>query len=350
MIRPADGDSRRPNSSMSRRRLPLRSAPPSGFSGSEMLRLASLVLLLAVITMLYFRARDPDTWRFLARADRKPREAASQQDSAPGTEPTKSAPALTPTETVVPGPNDTDVDEQGSFREAAEAITDNEDLTREEMFAYWRLFEWARRTSFADLWKRANRNVLFVHLFDSPATHRGELVGLRLHVKRVLEHTDSPDTPEGATVYEAWGATDDSRTFPYCLVFPEKSSQLPLGDNIDEDALFAGYFLKVMKYTDKLGKIRGAPLLIGRLQWQENLSRRALQASREGSPWTFWILAVGFVGFLGLRWYLRRQAPPVLPASVRSPNEGAVSDWLDAAEAGGEEPPKPSTNGHSTPH
>jgi len=335
---------------MSHRRLYDRPAS-TGFGSSEMLRFASLVVLLAVITMMYYRARDPDTWRFLAKDDRKEAEEDSTNTvDPPGAGQTGDVrpPLAKPEEAVIPGPNDADQDEREAFRESATAIADNESVTAEEMFAYWRLFEWARRTSFADLWNRANKNVLFVQLFETPAEHRGELVGLKLHVKRVLQHEPSPDTPDGATVYEAWGATDDSRTFPYALVFPEKPSQLPLGDDIDEEALFAGYFLKVMKYTDKLGKSRGAPLLIGRLQWQENPGRRAFEASRRSSPWMFWLAALGFGLFLVLRWYLRRQSPPVLPASLRAPDEGAVNEWLNAAEAGVEEPPKPSTNGHSS--
>jgi hypothetical protein len=167
---------------MTRRRLPVRPVP-SGFSGSEMFRLATLVGLLAVITMMYFRARDPDTWRFLAKDDRKAApETAAADSTGKADAPPSQGEGSPPAETVVSGPNDTDEDEQQGFREAAEAITDNEDLTAEEMFGYWRLFEWARRTSFADLWKRANKNVLFVHLFETPAEHRGELVGLKLHV------------------------------------------------------------------------------------------------------------------------------------------------------------------------
>jgi hypothetical protein len=150
-------------------------------------------------------------------------------------------------------------------------------------------------------------------------------------------------------VFEAWGATDDSKTFPYCLVFPEKPSQMPLGDDLTEEARFAGYFLKNMKYTDKLGKMRRAPLLIGRIQWQENPGRKAYEAARTNAPWEFWVVIGGFAAFVVLKWYLRPKPAAVATQTATTPSEEELSGWLDAAESGGSdpEPPKPSTNGHS---
>jgi hypothetical protein len=320
-----------------------------------MLRVTSLVVLLAVVGFMYFRARDPDTWRFLAKPE-KPSNVADQnaptepQDSAPASNVSQPGAAADSTavlrEAILPGPNGTDPEERQAFKDEAAVLTDNQPLAAEEMFAYWRLFEWARRTSFDDLWKRARKDLLFVHLFETPARHRGELVGLKLHVKRVLEHPPIPDAPEGATVFEAWGATDDSKTFPYCVIFPEKPSQLPLGDNIDEEALFAGYFLKTLQYHDKLGKLRAAPLLIGRIRWQENPGQREYEQSRVNSPWTFWVVAGGFGVFLLLRLLLKTRSTRPIPLRTRSPDESAISDWLDAAEGGDDKPPA-SRNGSS---
>jgi hypothetical protein len=308
-----------------------------------MLRLGSLILVLCVMGMMYYRAKDPDTWRWLASDDRKEQPATST-DSPPS-----SVESVQAAESVIEGPNDTDADQQETFRELAQALTDNESLTAEEMFAYWQLVDWSRATPFDELWKRADKSVLFAQLFGEPADHRGELIAFNLHVKRVLQHRPSPTGEDRPTVFEAWGATDDSKTFPYCLVFADKPPQMPLGDDLTEESRFAGYFLKNMKYVDKLGKTRIAPLLIGRLRWQENPGRKAYEAARTNAPWEFWVVVGGFAAFLILRWYLRPKPTGLVTTTAGSPSEDELAGWLDAAENGPTEPepPKPSTNGHS---
>lgn len=319
-----------------------------------MMRIGSLLMLLVVMGMMYARARDPDTWRWIAAdssATTRPTEPANQ-DSPALAKPAKSdsSPALADlNETVVDGPNETDPEEQEAFNEAAQAVSDNQPLLPEEMFAYWRLFDWARASPFADIWSRARKDVLFAQLFDQPQLHRGELVSLNLHVRRVLPHPPDPRETDRPAVYEAWGATDDSRTFPYCVVFPDKPPSLPTGDGIEEEARFAGYFLKVMRYEDKLGKVRGAPLLIGRIQWRETPGRAELARAQSQSPWTFWIVAAGFAAFLILRWALKPKGKPVGLAGVAPTDEHAVNAWFDEAEHndGDVPPPQPSSNGNS---
>lgn len=296
-------------------------------AGSEMLRLGSLILVLCVMGMMYFRARDPDTWRWLATDQRKEQPAAAPERAVQ-----KAVPVV---ETVVDGPDDTDDEQRAVFQEYAEALTDKRPLTAEEMFAYWQLFDWTRANSFQELWKRADKDVLFAQLFGAPADYRGQPVALKLHVKRVLRHPPGDHEGDRPTVYEAWGATDDSKTFPYCVLFLDKPPQLPLGDDLTEEARFAGYFLKNLQYRDKLDKSRAAPLLIGRIEWQENPGKKAYEAARNNSPWEFWVAIGGFAAFLILRWYLRpRPAAIVTTTTARSPSEGELSDWLDAAEQG----------------
>ncbi|MBX3443924.1 MAG: hypothetical protein KF774_16065 [Planctomyces sp.] len=306
-----------------------------GFGSREMTRIASLTLLLAVMVMLYFRARDPVMWRWFAN---DPDQAAVDDGEAALDVPESAAAGMQ----VLEGPDDTDPDEQAAFRESLASIADNQSLTADEMFAYWRLFEWTRRSSFEDLWRRSRKDLLFTHLFGSPEHHRGELVGLRLNVQRVLKHDPSPDAPEDVDVYEIWGRTSESGTFPYCLIVNSRPEGLPLGAELNEEARFAGYFLKVMSYEDKLGTRRGAPLLIGRADFIDNPGRRAFEARRQGSPWTFWAVAGLFATYLIVRAVLRKR-PHTEPARLqrRTTDEGAVRQWLDDATEDSQSPDPP---------
>lgn len=226
-----------------------RVARPYGHSIS-VTRLASLVMALAVLWMFYERMKDPATWRILA-------------DEEPVAKPVEKTPVVDK-ETIVPGPSRKNEEELAAAQRNFEFIIDRAPLKTREMDAYWRLMAWSRTEPLADLEKEAKRNVAFTQLWDQPERYRGQSIRLRLHVRRVLEY-DAPENPHGFTkVYEAWGWTDESSTFPYVIVLSEKPKGLRIGEEVSSEVVFVGHFLKIMSYTDKLGKTRGAPLLIGR--------------------------------------------------------------------------------------
>jgi hypothetical protein len=91
-----------------------------------------------------------------------------------------------------------------------------------------------------------------------------------------LSHEAPQNSADVKTVYEAWGWTEESRSFPYLVVFSDLPPQMPLGPDIHEEAVFVGYFMKIMSYQ-AYDAARGAPLLVGRLQWIPNPARAALQ-------------------------------------------------------------------------
>jgi len=215
-------------------------------------RLASLVFAMAVLWMLYERMRDPATWKMFA-------------DEEPVAKPVESSEKVPheDKETVVPGPNHKNEEELAAAQRNFEYVIDKAPLKSREMDAYWRLMGWSRTEPFTDLEKDARRDVPFTQLWDQPERYRGQPIRLRLHVRRVLEY-DAPENSHGITkVYEAWGWTDESRSFPYVVVFPERPEGLPIGPEIHGEIVFVGYFLKVMSYT-AFDKTRGAPLLVGR--------------------------------------------------------------------------------------
>lgn len=231
---------------------------PYGQSGSGM-RLISLLMALAVLGMLYERLKDPATWRALADdQEPPPRQTERKPDESP--------------EIVVPGPNDLDDEEFAKAQELFEMLVDNAPLKSREYGPIWKLLEWTRTQPMAELEKRARDDVPFAQLFEQPNKYRGQLINLRLHLLRVNSYTYDPaENPMGVDkVYEAWGGTDESRSFPYVVDFLDLPPGLPKGAFIHAEVAFTGYFLKIMSYKafdEKRGdRTLRAPLLLGRMR------------------------------------------------------------------------------------
>lgn len=228
-------------------------------------RIVGLLMALGVLWLLYDRFRDPATWKVLF--DLKDDAVVNAQVGEQAPAPAAAAPVA---EVIEPGPNDTDEEEVADAAASFELVADRAPLKPREMHAYWRLMGWTRTEEFATQNRRALHDVAFTQLWEQPERYRGKLISLRLHVRRVLKY-DAPENPHGfKEIYEAWGWTDESRSFPYVVVFPECPEGLPVGTDIRGEVVFVGYFLKVMSYT-AFDTPRGAPLLVGRVRVQPSL-------------------------------------------------------------------------------
>ena len=257
--------------------------------GTTLSRLGSMLMVLAVLAALYSRLRDPDSWSFLI----EDRNATAQESTRESPEPVP--------EEIVEGLNDLDADEVESARKQFEFLVDRIPLKSREMNAYWKLMDWSRTQSFADLEERAAKDVAFTQIWEQPDDYRGKLIRLKLHVRRIIEFK-SPENPSSIPkVYEAWGWTDESRSFPYVVVFPDLPEGVSLGTDIRTEFVFVGYFLKIMSYT-AFDHTRGAPLLIGRVQSAEP-QIAAERSSESGYLWT----AIAAISLLGLVGYLIQQ-------------------------------------------
>ncbi|HTI49711.1 MAG TPA: hypothetical protein VL475_02125, partial [Planctomycetaceae bacterium] len=203
--------------------------PAAGFGRrNPRTQLLSMLIFLVILGLIYARARDPQTWRWLA--DDRAAGPDLQQMEANANAPAADGPAAAD-DTVVPGPTDEDAEEMADATRQFAAISDKAPLDKSEMPAYWRLMKWARGQSFKDLAARARRDVLYTQLWERPHAYRGKLLKLRLHIKRVVEW-DAPENVAGVkTVYEAWGWTDESKSYPYVVVF----SELPQGMHVGAD-------------------------------------------------------------------------------------------------------------------
>ncbi|MEK6258741.1 MAG: hypothetical protein AABP62_08975 [Planctomycetota bacterium] len=231
-------------------------------------------------------------------------------------------------ETLVPGPNDTQALEESQAENLFQAVTDKAPLAAEEMPSYWRLMRWSMTQTFDELWERARKDRYLTHFAEAPQKHRGELVGLKLSLRRTASFEAGKNSAGAKTVYEAWGVTDESRGNFYCLVFYDKPPELPIHPDVHEEAQFVGYFHKLLTYQDPLDKTRWAPLLIGRVKWRENPARVALQRTRH--VWSYWLwgsLAVVAVVVVWTNRYLdrgRAQLPP--PQEV---DHASIERWLE---------------------
>ncbi|HWB11826.1 MAG TPA: hypothetical protein VG826_21530 [Pirellulales bacterium] len=302
-----------------------RNNQPSGFfTGREFSRLSGSILMLVVLAMLITSASRPSTWTWLA---------GEADDTAASAKQVVEAKKPAWKETIVPGPTGAeDSEEQGSLQEELQAVSDKASLSAEEMPSYWRLLRWARSQSFSDMRSHARRDVLYTQLWQQPEKYRGQLISLRLHLVRSLEH-EAPENPEGfKRVCEVWAWTDESQSFPYVAVLVERPGGLKLGGKIDQDGNFVGYFLKTMAYTDALGERRASPLLLGRLQLDE---RRAAATSQPADQVAFWqAMAVGGAILLaaGASWYWRRRTRR--PATADADTSAETESWLRATQAG----------------
>lgn len=318
-----------------------------GASGTTPFRRpAQLFFMMVILALIYTHARDPQTWRWMAPQaddDAAPQPAANREAAAqlvPAV-PDKSgakqaaAPAARPWETVIPGPTDANADELAEARVQFGALTDQSPLTAVDMPAYWRLMRWSRAQTFPEAEKRARRNVRIASFVEEPNRQRGQLLRLKLHVRRVLDY-EAPENSAGVkTVYEYWGFTDDSKSYPYVLVSSDLPPGMKLGSEVHADAVFVGYFLKTMTY-EAFDKKRFAPLMVGRMSTGTATIRKP--APMAVGNWLWISLAATAVCSFVIHWIWRpgKKKPGILPIvkQAETQTDPAFAAWLN-------EPPPP---------
>jgi hypothetical protein len=284
-------------------------------------RVFSLLLALAVLVVIYDRARDPATWVWMT-GDQALADVGAEAGAPAGSQ---------VPETIVPGPNDTDPAAVAEMEELLKAVRDRRPLEGREMFAYWKLMEWSRTQPMAEIEQRAQKDVAFTQLWEQPEKFRGKPVRMRMHVRRVIKWDGAPKNPLGLKdVYEAWAWTDESKSFPYLVVFPELPPGLPVGSDVQGEIVFVGYFLKIMAY-EATDKQRGTPLFVGR-------ARAAgpgvpVREKTRSLDIVLLILAASGVLIGALVWftYTRRRPATVLPATLPTVNESGAF-WEQPAD------------------
>jgi hypothetical protein len=297
-----------------------------------------MLMALAVLAMLYQRVKEPQFWRWMTNESRADTDDIQSRPA----EKSKSLGVTASTqEEIIPGPNETDPDELAKLRSNLKSIQDRQPLLPHEMPAYWRLLGWSRTRPFAELEKGALRDIPYSHLWEEPDLYRAQPMRLKLHVRRVIAY-DAKENPLGLKkVYEAYGFTDNSLSFPIIVVLPEKPPGVPVGTDVEGDIVFVGYFVKWMSYRSFEDKKKNAPLLVGRAR----PPARNARATQE-SDWqiAFLILIGGVFALTSLGWLslrmLRRSRPVAAGASVVAP-ERLPDNWManSTSESRPESPP-----------
>jgi hypothetical protein len=261
------------------------------FRGSERIRLITMLGTLCILGMIIYsslnsRGRQPaadgsDAERVQADAE-KPNTAAKPPEI----------------ETVVPGPTDEDPDEAAEAESEFQILTDGTlGIGKLEMPAYRRVFGWVEHQSFADLKRRAEKNVPLDGLIRTPDEFRGKLLQIDLNVRQAIPVDGAPLGVK--TVYELRGFSEDSGAWLYFAIVPELPEDMASGSNIEERLRVVGYFFKLHGYLEAGAKPRSAPLkaplLIGRVE------RRAASASKTTATdknWLYYAAAIFvLVGF-----------------------------------------------------
>lgn len=304
--------------------MPPASRGPTGFfTTREILRLSSAIFLLGIVGLLYLQAKRSTSWRTIA--------------TDMGTDESVAAAPINPDtpwqELVVPHPGHTDSEEIEALQEELQAVSDMTPLAGEEMPAYWRMVKWAYAVSGEELKKQARTDLQFTHLFQAPDKNRGELVNVKLHVRLTRQHEAPENSANVTRVYEAWGPTEESQTYPYCVVFTQLTPGMKIEGKAFLDARFVGFFLKKLRYEDAAGTMRTAPLLIGRMIYDEEARMRDLPKEPVDVKLIVGIV-VGLVGVvLLIQWWAGKSRESIgrLPAV----DEATVDSFLEDLEFGG---------------
>jgi hypothetical protein len=336
-----------------------------------------MLFALMVVGMLFYRARDPAVWRWLAPGGGKPpaagREVPAQAVAAqahagasakpqpaaeaPGNPPdavrgrlAKSQPTPESPEKPQPvlgapakpepgGPTDEDPDERDEMvNNEAQVIEDGAlHMSEAENFPCSRVLMWVNNQSLARLRERARRDVLFDRFLSDTAEMRFQIVEVKLDVRHVVGC--DMDGPGGSPLYEVHGFTPENRL--YFGIVEGLPEGMPTGTEIQEQALLVGYFFKVQGYVPDRPVKRPlrAPYIIGRLVWQPSLV-----APRDSTPgWVWGAAAMGAVLIVGMGMVLKgvlvgrlfRRPPRVrLPSLGPNPDAPTVDEWLDMAQSG----------------
>ncbi|HZU39317.1 MAG TPA: hypothetical protein VFA18_25550 [Gemmataceae bacterium] len=164
-----------------------------------------------------------------------------------------------------------------------------------EFNAYYDAVVTAHGATAAGFAKGARRDVSYVNVFEQPERYRGDILHIegRLYRVRKLEAASFVHDLGIDTIYEGWVYTDaDGNRYPWCIVFTDLPSGLQIGESMNVQVAFDGFFFKRYRYQARSGKTRDCPLLIG----HSPVVTQPLTATRSNWPT---LVIVGLAGLLG---------------------------------------------------
>lgn len=121
---------------------------------------------------------------------------------------------------------------------------------------------------------------LFADIIQHPEAYRGMPVTLRGHIQ--LHRVFHEENEYGLDpLHEVYLFTPDSQGHPAAVVFTENPDGIPVGEDRISGISATGYFLKLMTYPSRDGKLRYAPLILAReARWRPVVPARLSLAAQ----------------------------------------------------------------------
>jgi hypothetical protein len=298
---------------------------PTGFGLRLIAMLGALALIGATISTLHHQhqaAREAER-AAIERGDRPPRYTPKPAEPQP--------------EKIIAGPTEETPGEQEEMQRFLEVVRDKQPIEITDAPAYLRMLKWSLSQPMAEMERKAKRDVIYAKLWSYPQEHRAELIRMRMHVRRVIRNSgkEVADNPLGLTEYfEVWGLTEDSVNNFFIVIVPELPPGLAVGASSEGDVIFAGYFLKIFRYNSGDEKVRGAPMLVGRIRAVGGGSSKPVGHEREAGLMTMLLIGGGGVCVIILSVTLYRVIRPRRPRrffsdAVSLKSEVNVEQWLE---------------------
>jgi hypothetical protein len=156
----------------------------------------------------------------------------------------------------------------------------------------------------------SNRYVTFAHLLNDPKRYRGRVIPLEGRLKRLrrLDVDEFMKVRGVKTLYEGWIFGVTYKSTPWCVVFTDLPAGIKVGEDVEYQVKFYGYFFKKYRYrasdTDYY-----TPLLVGRTIELKNKTASKGLAGTFSDSFVVGITAlIGGTAVLvvGLAWWFRR--------------------------------------------
>lgn len=305
---------------------------------------------LGLIFLLFQKAADPETWRWIAARDNAPEEGQSlpagppvvrverkavEAENTPGEfRIAKSRPPATPY-TLGEGAGD-----QGSATESPKWASD-EALARVEDsspfrggdFEAWsQILDNLRETSLSQLTAREAPPVQYGQLFQQSDLYRGKLVTVSGIIRRCVKIPPSKLDPRAGNLWQLWlfSGGETSPIVLYCLEIPD---EFPVGPEIHQEVTVQAVYFKKWVYAAQGGTMT-APLLVARtVNWEAPETEFRAVTSREIA---FGVTAtlVGAALMVGLIWWNNRNRDSQVEQIVRQRNRQEFEEHADEIDVG----------------
>lgn len=221
--------------------------PPNYLARGQQRRLLVMVMLLGLVVVLVFEARDPGNYEWL-----ESRPSVADAPDA-GEAPERAASRYFP----------------GVNLEHLATVRDDRPFHPDEHHAWFHLLGILGQTDQKTLEEHSTGGVTFVQLDRQSKLYRGELVSFRGEVRRATETKASKNEYGVDKFFRLWILMADNRRDPITVDVLELPHGFPLGDEIQEQVEVTGFFFKRRAYLGRDDIFTTPSLLARTVGWHK---------------------------------------------------------------------------------